>query len=82
MSATYSVSFDAINELESDIRHLYHLLDTLCDEQFGATDHERCDALLWIARDRAAKIKDDAHAACCQGDIEHAPRMVGGERNG
>jgi len=65
-------------ELESDLRHLYHLLDTLCDEQFGAPDRERCDALLWIARDRAEKVCTDAHAAIWPGDSTPV-RMVGGD---
>ncbi|TKT78399.1 hypothetical protein [Aquamicrobium sp. LC103] len=55
-------------ELESDIRHLYHLLDTICDHAFGAVDRERCDALLWIARERADKVRKDAHAAIWPGD--------------
>lgn len=69
----------SLSELESDIRHLYHLLDTLCDTQFNVCDRERCDALLWIARERAQKIKDDAHAAISP-DGGEPVRMVGGDR--
>lgn len=50
-----------IDDLESDIRHLYHLLDTLCDTQFNVSDRERCDALLWIAREQAVVCKNRAH---------------------
>jgi hypothetical protein len=82
MNANPPVSFEAINDIESDIRHLYHLLDTLCDEQFGALNRDRCDALLWIAREQAEKIKDDILEAISPRDIEQARCMVGGERNG
>lgn len=57
-----------LEDLESDLRHLYHLLDTLCDQQFGVMDRERCDALLWIARDRAAMCKNHAHELIWPGD--------------
>lgn len=61
-----------LEDLESDIRHLYHLLDTLCDQQFGVgamdpDQRERCDALLWIARDRADMCKNQAHALLLPG---------------
>ncbi|EKF40162.1 hypothetical protein NA8A_22376 [Nitratireductor indicus C115] len=56
-----------IDDLESDLRHLYHLLDVLCDEQFGAADRDRCNALLWIARDRAEMCKEQAHTLVCAG---------------
>ncbi len=67
-----------LTELESDLRHLYHLIDVLCDEHFGANDRERCGALLWIARDRAEKICGDAHTAIWPGDDANE----GGPRNG
>lgn len=60
-----------LSDLESDLRHLYHLLDTICDTAFGAGGHaerERCDALLWIAREHADKVRKDAHAAL-SGDV-------------
>jgi hypothetical protein len=69
-------------ELENNIRHLYHLLDTLCETQFNVSDRERCDALLWIARERANTLRRDAHAAIWPGDIEQAACMTGGQRNG
>ena len=69
-------------DLECDIRHLYHLLDTLCETQFNVSNRDRCDALLSIARDRADKLRQDAHAAIWPGDVEQAARMVGGQRNG
>lgn len=56
-------------DVESDLRHLYQLIDTLCEEQFGGSNKERCDALIWIARDRAEKICKDAHAAIWPGDV-------------
>lgn len=71
-----------LTELEFDIRNLFHLLDVLCDKQFGSGDSERCDALLWIARDRADKICQDAHAAIWPGDDLPPLRMTGGQRNG
>lgn len=62
-------------DLEGDLRHLYHLLDTLCEHQFGAPefDRDRCDALLWIARDRAEKCAKAAHHLAWPGDMEASP---------
>lgn len=47
-----------LGELETDVRHLYHLVDTLCDQQFEDGTEERCNALLWVVRDQAKKCKD------------------------
>lgn len=47
-----------LGELETDICHLSHLVDTLCDLQFEDGNPERCNALLWIVRDQASKCKD------------------------
>lgn len=62
----------AFTDLDHDLRHLYHLLDTLCDIQFGDFDRDRCDALLWIARDHAKKCKEDVHQLIWPGDMHRA----------
>lgn len=72
----------ALAELEVDICHLFHLLDTLCDMQFNVHDRERCDAILWVTREHARKIKRDAHAAIWPDDEQERPmRMTGDVRS-
>ncbi|HWL04236.1 MAG TPA: hypothetical protein VNQ99_04785 [Xanthobacteraceae bacterium] len=44
------------DEIESDIWHLYHLLDTSIDLLMNENNPVRLAALLWIARDRAESI--------------------------
>lgn len=53
----------SLSTLEADVRCLYHLLDTLLDEQLDPANRERCDALLWIARDRAQALKNKIEGA-------------------
>lgn len=45
-------------EVLPEIANLYHLIDTICDQQYEAGDRSRIDALLWIARDQAKKCKE------------------------
>lgn len=66
---TAEESTPALEDIASDARQLYHLIDTLCDQQFGATDaqqRERCDALLWIVRDCCARLRVGINR--CAGD--------------
>lgn len=58
----------SLDDIESDLGHLYHLLDiaveTLIEVDHGESPSnrpylERLGAILWIARDRALGIVDD-----------------------
>ncbi|MGB3486656.1 MAG: hypothetical protein WBA37_11970 [Xanthobacteraceae bacterium] len=55
-----------LDDIQSDIWHLYHLLEAIVDEQLnlphdktGDSPQDRVDSLTWIARDVARKLATD-----------------------
>jgi hypothetical protein len=55
-----------IDDIQSDIWHLYHLLDTIVDLQLelphdgtGTSPLDRVDSLTWVARETARKLAHD-----------------------
>jgi hypothetical protein len=55
-----------LDDIQSDIWHLYHLLEAIVDEQLnlphdktGDSPQDRVDSLTWIARDVARKLAAD-----------------------
>lgn len=78
-----STAKDILSDIESDLGHLYHLLD-IAVETLIKVDHgespsnrpylERLGAILWIARDRVQGVIGDL-------DRTHAARRARREQN-
>lgn len=71
VGATAAIGRYGADDAESDVGHLYHLLDVAFDQllevDFGGDPArrgtlDRVSALLWIARDCAERIRDDLKA--------------------
>ena len=58
----HSIIDHPTDEIESDVRHLHHLLDTLVDLMDEELHLDRISALLWIARDMSETISHDIAA--------------------
>jgi len=79
------MSTPTLKDVVSDIRYLYHLVDTICDVRFSAPGEmyrERVDALLWVSRDLAERVKRDVSVLADEIEFTDGPRMTGGQRNG